>query len=185
MAAIENEKIYGLKIRESANDGSDFGTPDADYRYLFLGEDGHLHAKDAAAAVTDLSSGLGAWEAYTPTLVNATLGNGTLVGRKKLVDANTYLWRMHFVFGSTSSISGNLGVTLPGTALAGSAQLCHGLIRDTGTTWFVASGHIAAGASTVSSIAAADGTGIKAVTSTIPMTWATGDELILAGVLEI
>jgi hypothetical protein len=56
MGAIENEKTYGLKIRESANDGSDFGTPDADYRFLFLGEDGQLHVKDAADAVTDIGS---------------------------------------------------------------------------------------------------------------------------------
>lgn len=54
MAAIEDEKIYGIKIRESANDGSDFGTPDTDYRFLYLGEDGQLHVKDAADAVTDI-----------------------------------------------------------------------------------------------------------------------------------
>lgn len=57
MAAIENEKIYALKIRESLDDGSDFGTPDADYRYLFVGEDGDIHLKDAADAVTDFPAG--------------------------------------------------------------------------------------------------------------------------------
>lgn len=57
MAAIENEKIYALKIRESANDGSDFGTPDADYRFLFVGEDGDIHLKDPADAVTDFPAG--------------------------------------------------------------------------------------------------------------------------------
>lgn len=51
MAAIENEKIYGLKIRESANDGSDFGSPDADYQFAYLGEDFNLHVKDASAVV--------------------------------------------------------------------------------------------------------------------------------------
>lgn len=53
MAAIENEKIYGVTIRESADDGSDFTNPDADYRRLFLGEDGFLHVKNSAGAVTD------------------------------------------------------------------------------------------------------------------------------------
>lgn len=62
MAAIENEKIYGLKIRESANDGSDFSTPEADYRVLFLGEDGSFHLKDSAAAITDFApSGVVPW----------------------------------------------------------------------------------------------------------------------------
>lgn len=54
MAAIENEHIYALQIRESANDGSDFGTPDVDYRYAFLGEDGQLHVKDSADVVTGI-----------------------------------------------------------------------------------------------------------------------------------
>jgi hypothetical protein len=59
MAAIENEKIYGLKIRESANDGSDFTNPDVDYRVAFLGEDGLWHVKDSAGAVTNPYSGGG------------------------------------------------------------------------------------------------------------------------------
>lgn len=59
MAAIENEKIYGLKIRESATDGSDFGTPDADYRFAFLGEDGMWHVKDSGGTVTDPFAGSG------------------------------------------------------------------------------------------------------------------------------
>lgn len=54
MAAIEEHHIYGLQVRESANDGSDFTNPDADYRIVFLGEDGLLHAKDSSGTVTGL-----------------------------------------------------------------------------------------------------------------------------------
>ena len=54
---ISEANIYGLTIRESATDGSDFTNPDADYRRLFLGEDGLLHVKDSAGAVTDPSTG--------------------------------------------------------------------------------------------------------------------------------
>ncbi len=46
-------KLHAMTIRESATDGSDFTNPDADYRRLFLGEDGFLHVKDSAGAVTD------------------------------------------------------------------------------------------------------------------------------------
>jgi hypothetical protein len=49
--------LFGITLRESANDGSDFTNPDADYRRVFLGEDGALHAKDSAGTVTGLSSG--------------------------------------------------------------------------------------------------------------------------------
>lgn len=53
MAAIEDEHVYGLHIRESATDGSDFANADADYRRLFVGEDGLFHLKDSAGVVTD------------------------------------------------------------------------------------------------------------------------------------
>jgi hypothetical protein len=49
-------KLHAMTIRESATDGSDFTNPDADYRRLFLGEDGQLHVKDSAGAVTDIGS---------------------------------------------------------------------------------------------------------------------------------
>lgn len=52
-------KLFGMTIRESATDGSDFTNPDADYRRLFLGEDGQLHVKDSAGAVTDIGTGSG------------------------------------------------------------------------------------------------------------------------------
>src|SRR6187401_1956838 len=52
--------LFGMTIRESANDGSDFTNPSADYRRLFLGEDGQLHVKDSAGAVTDIGSAAGA-----------------------------------------------------------------------------------------------------------------------------
>ncbi len=43
-------------LEEVANDGSATTTPAADHRSLFLGEDGDLHLKDSAAAVTTISS---------------------------------------------------------------------------------------------------------------------------------
>jgi hypothetical protein len=52
--------LNGMTIRESATDGSDFTNPAADYRRLFLGEDGQLHVKDSAGSVTDIGSGSGA-----------------------------------------------------------------------------------------------------------------------------
>lgn len=55
MGALESNTtlIYGIHIRESANDGSDFSNGASDYRVLFLGEDGFLHVKDSAGTVTD------------------------------------------------------------------------------------------------------------------------------------
>jgi hypothetical protein len=57
MTKISDALTFGLTIRESADDGSDFTNPAADYRRLFLGEDGQLHVKDSAGAVTDIGAG--------------------------------------------------------------------------------------------------------------------------------
>lgn len=57
MGKFSLANLFGMTIRESANDGSDFTNPDADYRRLFLGEDGALHLKDSAGAVTDIAGG--------------------------------------------------------------------------------------------------------------------------------
>jgi hypothetical protein len=54
MTKISDALTHGLTVRESATDGSDFTNPIADYRRLFLGEDGQLHVKDSAGAVTDI-----------------------------------------------------------------------------------------------------------------------------------
>lgn len=52
MTQFSLANLFGITLRESANDGSDFTNPDADYRRVFLGEDGQLHAKDSAGTVT-------------------------------------------------------------------------------------------------------------------------------------
>lgn len=56
---ISTAQIFGLTVRESANDGSDFTNPGADYRRLFLGEDGGLHLRDSAGAITMVGVGAG------------------------------------------------------------------------------------------------------------------------------
>ena len=61
MGLFSSEKIFGIKIRESLDNGSDFSNPDIDYRMLFLGEDGALHLKDSAGAVTNVDAGGGGY----------------------------------------------------------------------------------------------------------------------------
>lgn len=65
MGVFSEEELFGMTIRESATDGSDFTNPAADYRRLFLGEDGQLHVKDSAGAVTAIGGG----NAFSTTIV--------------------------------------------------------------------------------------------------------------------
>jgi hypothetical protein len=66
-------KLFGVTLRESANDGSDFTNPDADYRRLFLGEDGLLHLRDSAGVVTTPHAGSGAVNGSGLTMATARL----------------------------------------------------------------------------------------------------------------
>lgn len=71
-------KLHAMTIRESADDGSDFTNPDADYRRLFLGEDGALHLKDSAGTVTDVNSATARIGARVSRSTAQTIANATL-----------------------------------------------------------------------------------------------------------
>lgn len=57
-------------LQEVTSDGSTTVVPDADHRALFLGEDGTLHLKDSAAAVTDVGGG------YSPGGTDVAVADG-------------------------------------------------------------------------------------------------------------
>lgn len=90
---FSTSKIFGATIRESANDGSDFTNPDADYRRLFLGEDGLIHLKDSAGAVTDIRDGFHGVHARKtatfPTLTNITFTTLAFDGTD-VIDTDAY-----------------------------------------------------------------------------------------------
>lgn len=68
--------------------------------------------------------GTAAWASYTPTWTNLSVGNGTVVAKYVKVN-KTVIARLSLVFGSTTSVSGDVIFTLPVTraAFAGSAGL--------------------------------------------------------------
>lgn len=55
MGKFSLANLFGITLRESADDGSDFTNPDADYRRVFLGEDGTLKTKDSSGTVATVS----------------------------------------------------------------------------------------------------------------------------------
>lgn len=89
MAGLESENIYGIRIRESANDGSDFSSPPADYRLAFLGEDGLWHVKDSSGTVTDPFSGAGsvATDAIWDAAGDLAVGSGANTAAKLAIGA--------------------------------------------------------------------------------------------------
>jgi hypothetical protein len=141
----------------------------------------------AGAAVvggTDLAAG---WVAYTPTRKNGptgaalNTGTGALTGRYKIIGGKTCLFRISFVFGTTSDFgAGFWAFTLPFSA--------------SGTTWcgtaFVfdasASKEFSKGWRTVTGqdivVVAESG---DRISNTSPLVWAVGDEVFMSGSYEL
>lgn len=110
MTKASDNLFPGIIIRESADDGSDFSNPTADYRRLFLGEDGDLHLKDSSGTVTDIGGGGGGTTSLLAVLAYAP-GSDTTIGTTSsatLVDVDATNLALAF----TAPASGNVLVRL-------------------------------------------------------------------------
>lgn len=139
------------------------------------------------------SSGSGwAYQTYSPTWTNLTVGNGTLVARYQQTGKNLYI-RIELTFGTTTTVSGSIGVSLPVTAVSSytnlgstigwanyfdssaSAQYQGRPVYASTTTAQLQSSTVAA------TLVRTDG----AVNASTPMTWALGDILMVFMLLEV
>lgn len=76
----------------------------------------NTHVRDNLKAIGD------PWTAYTPTLTNITLGNGTLSAAYVLAGSKWMHGRVRFAAGSTTTYAaGNLGFSVPATPLGAGA----------------------------------------------------------------
>ena len=140
----------------------------------------HLYGDPSSVA-------LGAWTTHVPTWGTTgtapSLGNGTLTARYKMLDANTCLFYLTFIAGSTTTYgTGTWSFGLPVTAVTGNEQILTGHILDSGTDSKLAVGRIASGGSTVYQVVPEAG---NAVNNGVPQTWAAGDRLELSGIIEV
>lgn len=133
---------------------------------------------------TDLNTIAGAWDSFTVTLTNVTLGNGTAVGYWKKIGRVVH-YRAEVTFGSTTSVSGGITMNLPATGAAATG-VHTGLIFDTSTTTYYSATIISSTTAVALRVINAAGTyGVATATSsTVPMTWATGDVFRLSGSYE-
>lgn len=139
-----------------------------------------------AGLITGTGTSLGAWTAYTPSLTNATLGNGTITGAYCQIGKIVH-FRATFVLGSTSTIHGTGNyMSLPVQAAANEVT-----VRRTFMTQYLdASVNSYTGtalmdtASTV--IFYVNGTNgqLSSVTTTAPFTWGTSDRITVSGTYE-
>jgi hypothetical protein len=120
--------------------------------------------------------------AYTPTYTNLTIGNGTVTARYgqsgKFVTVN---WKL--LFGSTSSVSGAVLVSLPVTA-ANTNAVGNVYILDAATGEYL--GIVKLESTTSMKILTPQYASnvIAGLSSSFPMTWATNDEMRITLVYE-
>ena len=119
--------------------------------------------------------------AYTPTLTNVTLGNGVVNGAYQRIGSYVCVG-VHLAFGSTTSVSGLIGIGLPFTVASGanSRVLPVVALGDTGTTTYWGIGVIAESATRADIYAQSTSGSYSAVagtSATVPHTWANTDEI--------
>jgi hypothetical protein len=130
---------------------------------------------------TNLDNMTGAWTVWTPTWTNLTVGNGLITARYRRI-GKTVHFALVFTFGSTSSISGAVSVSLPATAQNASLIHARFIMVDQGTA-FVA-GNVLPNTTTSISLADATVAALANVTATVPFTWTTNDVMYISGFFE-
>lgn len=119
---------------------------------------------------------------YTPTITNFTTGNGSVAGSYYQLGKQVF-GRAAFTFGSTSAVGGVITITLPVTSVAYTAdreQIGYGVAYDdSATTPFTLAALWASTTTLKVWNQDASGTSLKnvAISSSLPMTWATSDTL--------
>jgi len=132
---------------------------------------------------------LGAWQSWTPTWTNFTLGNGTLTAKYAQI-GKTIFYRFYVTLGSTSSVSGGIIFTLPTTSSA--SYIAQVPIGSGLSGLSTGSGYMTMTVSWASSTTATIGplstnstySTLSGTSSTIPFTWTSGSFLTAEGTYE-
>ncbi|MGW5239500.1 hypothetical protein ACWEOW_11255 [Monashia sp. NPDC004114] len=133
-----------------------------------------------------------AWATYTPVLSGGTwaIGNGTVVGRYRLLGKKTVRYDAMVTFGSTSVFgSSQLEISLPVSAKTGgtiSSFSAHGLDVSAATRYLLQAMVIPATSTTKCFLFTTGGASgaMGAVTTSGPFTWANTDIVTVSGIYE-
>ena len=137
----------------------------------------------------ELSAISTAWTAWTPTLGNLTLGNGTLAAVYRRV-GKTLDYRFKFTLGSTSAVGSGPTFTLPTGATLNSGiavnvdEVGMAVLTDTGVATRL--GIVLPNSSTVLTIWSFSTTGVvTGISATVPHTWGSTDVISCHGTAEL
>lgn len=152
---------------------------------LSVGTNNYFLTPDSTTA-TGLKWG-GDWTAFTPAWTGLTIGNGTTSGRYIQVGKSVFLTAV-ITLGSTSSVTGQINMTLPNSWTAKTANAPSGLcqLKDTGVAFYAGFCIPGTTAITLQRVGVTGGnTFFGSVDATNPFTWGNTDQIELAINLEI
>lgn len=196
---INNGSITGTTITTDAIIGQSASTSGTIYGLSVasskVGTNGVVTASITDAAVTPakLFAGTGAswtWQTYMPTFTNFTSTTATITAAYSQT-GKTVNFRLKVVLGGSSAVTGAITFSVPvamSAAYTSDTDLINSSvgILDNGTTYYL--GMLRWATSTtlqLFSVNAASTTAqIGTVSSTVPMTWTTGDAFIINGSYE-
>lgn len=120
---------------------------------------------------------------WTPTLGGITKGNGTVIARYRKLGKEVF-FELQCTFGSTTAITGQVSFTLPVNTAR--RHMIYGDALDSGATVYMLSGDLNGSTCTVRAVNAAGtyASPYTTLSSTIPMTWVSGDRINISGVYE-
>jgi len=149
---------------------------------LAVGANNTVLIADSAEA-TGLKWG-GGWTTWTPTYQNFTLGNGVVTARYQQV-GKTVNFFIYIGFGSTTSVTGALGISLPANN-QNNGHLFNVFMADSGVGNYNGLAETFGNFMYLRAIyTTATFASFAAVSSTIPFTWTTNDYIAISGTYEV
>ncbi|MEI7632013.1 MAG: hypothetical protein WCJ60_01675 [bacterium] len=134
-----------------------------------------------------------AWTAYTPTLTNITLNNGTVTGAY-IQQGKTVHFKIKLTHGTTTVAGTGTLFTLPVTAssviytanVTGGSNLGLATAEDVGNAVYLGTASLVSSTTVGAYFMNASGTYVTLAkqTSSIPFAWGSTDTLLLTGVYE-
>lgn len=127
----------------------------------------------------------GAWQTWTPSYTNITVGNGTVVAKYKQIGKKVS-FRFRLTFGSTTSISTAPTITLPVTAATDAIDFFSGDGAQTvGASGASQGGSVYILSTTTMRPVSINTNGVYIdITATVPFTWTNTDRLQVSGTYE-
>jgi hypothetical protein len=131
----------------------------------------------------------GAWDTWTSTLTNLTIGNGTVSAKYKKV-GRTVDFTLSINAGTTTSITGSFSFSLPVTAASITATknfIASGRMEDSGVNGYIIFSELTTTTTSAVFVVGAGGSyaNIAALTGTVPYnSFGNGDSIFLSGSYE-